>query len=282
MVIMPGAIDTTSAPRSGRGPTSAAPAKVRSLASSATLGLIPIVLLLIAWEWATRSGSYSSVLLPSPLAVATVFVRDWSDLLRHTLASVSRVVIGVGLAFLTAAPLGLLIGRFPVLDRIMDWSVQIFRSFPIIALIPLAILFFGIGDRPAIILIWIASFWPLLISTIFGVKNVERTLMKAAKVANASNALVLRDVLLPSALPSILTGLRLAIGAGWLTVVTAEMMAVKSGLGYLIMYAQVIFRPDLIIAGILIIGAIGLLFDQFVRIARKRFCRWQEGLVLES
>jgi ABC-type nitrate/sulfonate/bicarbonate transport system permease component len=101
-------------------------------------------------------------------------------------------------------------------------------------------------------------------------------------VANASNALILRDILLPSALPSILTGLRLAIGAGWLTVVTAEMMAVRSGLGYLIMYAQVIFRPDLIIAGILIIGAIGLMFDQCVRVARKRLCRWQEGLVLES
>src|SRR4029077_16717542 len=193
----------------GRGPTPAAPAKVRSLASSATLGLIPIVLLLIAWEWATRSGSYSSVFLSSPLAVATVFVRDWSDLLRHTLASVSRVVIGVGLAFLTAAPLGLLIGRFPVLDRIMDWSVQIFRSFPIIALIPLAILFFGIGDRPAILLIWLAAFWPPLISPIFGVKNVERTLLKVAKVANASEVLVLRDILWPSALPSILTGLRL-------------------------------------------------------------------------
>jgi len=281
MVSMPETISTPLAqPSAGTG-RKALP-KTRPLSSSALLGLIPIVLLLIAWELATRSGSYSSVLLPSPLAVATVFVRDWSDLARHTGASVSRVIIGVSLAFLTATPLGLLIGRFPVLDRIMDWSVQIFRSFPIIALIPLAILFFGIGERPAIILIWIAAFWPLLISTIFGVKNVERTLMKAAKVANASNALILRDILLPSALPSILTGLRLSIGAGWLTVVTAEMMAVKSGLGYLIMYAQVIFRPDLIIAGILIIGAIGLMFDQCVRIARKRFCRWQEGLVQES
>ena len=279
MVSMPNTISTPSAQPSA---STRQKAKTRPFSSSALLGLIPIVLLLIAWELATRSGGYSSVLLPSPSAVAIVFVRDWSDLARHTGASVSRVIIGVSLAFLTATPLGLLIGRFPVLDRIMDWSVQIFRSFPIIALIPLAILFFGIGERPAIILIWIAAFWPLLISTIFGVKNVERTLMKAAKVANASNALILRDILLPSALPSILTGLRLAIGAGWLTVVTAEMMAVKSGLGYLIMYAQVIFRPDLIIAGILIIGAIGLMFDQCVRVARKRLCRWQEGLVLES
>src|SRR6202035_2055278 len=131
--------------------------KSRPFSSSALLGLIPIALLLIVWELATRSGSYSSVLLPSPSAVAIVLFRDWSDLARHTGASVSRVSIGVSLAFVTATPLGLLIGRFPVLDRIMDWSVQIFRSFPIIALIPLDILFFGIGERPAIILIWIAA-----------------------------------------------------------------------------------------------------------------------------
>jgi NitT/TauT family transport system permease protein len=192
------------------------------------------------------------------------------------------VCLGVALAFVTAVPLGLLIGRFKMLDVVMDWSIQIFRSFPVIALIPLAILFFGIGDRPAIILIWLAAFWPLIISTIFGVKNVERTLIKVASVANASEYLMLRDILLPSALPSILTGLRLALGAAWLTVVTAEMIAVKSGVGYLIMYAQVIFRPDLIVAGILIIGFIGLIFDQLVRVVRSALCRWQEGLVLES
>jgi ABC-type nitrate/sulfonate/bicarbonate transport system permease component len=244
------------------------------------LGAIPLFVLLVAWEITSRSGVYTAVLLPSPADVAKVFANDWSDLLKHTQASISRVLIGVSIAFVTAVPLGLLIGRFSILDRIMDWSVQIFRSFPIIALIPLAILFFGIGERPAIILIWLAAFWPLLISTIFGVKNVERTLIKVAKVANASNRIVLLDILLPGALPSILTGLRLAIGAGWLTVVTAEMMAVKSGLGYLIMYAQVIFRSDLIVAGILIIGTIGLLFDQCVRVARNFFCRWQEGLVI--
>jgi ABC-type nitrate/sulfonate/bicarbonate transport system permease component len=225
---------------------------------------------------------YSAALLPTPAEVGRVLVTDTADLLKHTQASLARVTLGVTLAFITSVPLGLLIGRFKVLDQIMDWSIQIFRSFPIIALIPLAILFFGIGDRPAIILIWLAAFWPLLISTIFGVKNVERTLLKVAKVANASDALVLRDILWPSALPSILTGLRLGLGAGWLTVVTAEMMAVKSGLGYLIMYAQIIFRPDLIIAGILIIGAIGLLFDQIVRLVRSALCAWQEGLVLDS
>jgi ABC-type nitrate/sulfonate/bicarbonate transport system permease component len=253
-----------------------------ALSRSRFMGVMPLLGLLIIWEIAAKSGAYSAALLPAPAEVARVFVSDAAELMRHTQASLARVCLGVALAFVTAVPLGLLIGRFKMLDVVMDWSIQIFRSFPVIALIPLAILFFGIGDRPAIILIWLAAFWPLIISTIFGVKNVERTLIKVASVANASEYLMLRDILLPSALPSILTGLRLALGAAWLTVVTAEMIAVKSGVGYLIMYAQVIFRPDLIVAGILIIGFIGLIFDQLVRVVRSALCRWQEGLVLES
>ena len=94
--------------------------------------------------------------------------------------------------------------------------------------------------------------------------------------------MVLRDILLPSALPSILTGFRLAAGAGWLTVVTAEMIAVRSGLGYMILYAQMTFRPDQIVAGIIVIGFFGLGFDQLIRLMRNHFCRWQEGLVLEA
>jgi len=249
---------------------------------SRLLGLVPIVAVLALWQFVHSAGIYSNALLPSPAEVGQTFVSEFPDLLRHTQASVGRVLFGVSVAFIMAVPLGLLIGRFRWLDLLLDWAIQMFRSFPVIALIPLAILFFGIGDRPAIVLITVAAFWPLIISTIFGVKSVERTLLKVAKVANASNTLVLRDIMLPSALPSILTGLRLALGAGWLTVVTAEMMAVKSGLGYLIMYAQVIFRPDLILCGILIIGVIGLLFDQVVRMARSALCGWQDGLVLGS
>ncbi len=249
---------------------------------TAALGLAPLALLLALWQAATTGGWYTSVLLPPPIEVARVFGAQWPDLLRHVGASLTRVCVGLAIACITAIPLGLMIGRFKWLDQITDWTIQIFRSLPGIALIPLAILFFGIGDKPAIILITLAAFWPLIISTIFGVKSVERTLLKVARVARAGDALVLRDILLPSALPSILTGLRLAAGAGWLTVVTAEMMAVKSGLGYYIMYAQTTFRAEEIIAGIVTIGAIGLLFDQGIRLLRHRICRWQEGLVLES
>jgi ABC-type nitrate/sulfonate/bicarbonate transport system permease component len=246
------------------------------------LGLVPLLLMLLAWEITARANIYSVALFPTPTQVANVFVNEWDLLLKHTWASLVRVAIGVSIAFVTALPIGLLIGRYKLLDRFMDWTIQIFRCFPGIALIPLAIMFFGIGERPAIILIWLAAFWPILISTVFGVKNVERTLLSVARAANASDRLVLRDILLPSALPSILTGFRLAAGSGWLTVVTAEMIAVRSGLGYMILYAQMTFRPDQIVAGIIIIGTFGLVFDQLIRLMRTYFCRWQEGLVLEA
>ncbi len=242
------------------------------------LGLLPLALLLLAWELAVQAKVYPPVLLPPPEKVLMVFVEDWDTVLANALASVARVVTGIGLSFLVAVPLGLMIGRYKTLDLFTDWSIQIFRSVPPISLIPLAILFLGIGDKPAISLIFLSGLWPLLINTIFGVRGIERTLIKVARAARAGEFLVIKDIILPASLPAIFTGLRLAVGAGWLTVVTAEMIAVKSGLGYMILNAQLTFRSDLIFAGIIVIGAIGLLADQLVRMVRSRVCRWQEGL----
>ena len=242
------------------------------------LGLLPLALLLVAWTVAVELEVYPQILLPPPLKVLMVFVNDWPTVLDNALASIARVVAGITLSFLFAVPLGLMIGRYKLLDMMTDWSIQIFRSVPPIALIPMAILFLGIGDKPAIALIFLAGTWPLLINTIFGVRGIERTLLKVARAARASDMLVMRDIVLPAALPSIFTGLRLAVGAGWLTVVTAELIAVKSGLGYMILNAQLTFRSELIIAGIVVIGAIGLAADQLVRRVRSHVCRWQEGL----
>ena len=244
-------------------------------------GLVPLAALLAVWQLAVWAGIYPTVLLPAPRAVLAVFGQDMPDILSNAAASITRVVTGVGLAFAVAVPLGMLIGRYRTLDRVTDWSIQIFRSVPPIALIPMAILFFGIGDRPAIVLIFLAALWPLLINTIFGVRSIDRTMLKVAQAARASEWLIFRDIILPAAMPSVFTGLRLAIGGGWLTVVTAEMIAVKSGLGYMILTAQLTFQSQLIVAGIIVIGAIGLLADQGTRLLRSRVCRWQEGLVAQ-
>ena len=242
------------------------------------LGLLPLALLLLAWQIAVELKVYPPVLLAPPAKVLAVFVDDLPTLLDHALSSLARVTVGIGCSFVVAVPLGLLIGRYEILDMLTDWSIQIFRSVPPISLIPLAILLLGIGDKPAISLIFLSGLWPLLINTIFGVRGIERTLIKVARAARAGEFLVMKDIVLPAALPAIFTGLRLAVGAGWLTVVTAEMLAVKSGLGYMILNGQLTFRSDLIIAGIIVIGGIGLLADQLVRLVRARVCRWQEGL----
>ena len=222
------------------------------------LGLLPLALLLLAWHLAVELKVYPPVLLPPPAKVRWSSSRTGSTVLGNALASIAAWSPGITLSFLFAVPLGLMIGRYQLLDTMTDWSIQIFRSIPPIALIPLAILFLGIGDKPAIALIFLAGTWPLLINTIFGVRNIERTLIKVARAARASEFLVMKDIILPAALPAIFTGLRLAVGGGWLTVVTAEMIAVKSGLGYMILNAQLTFRSDLIIAGIIVIGGIGL------------------------
>ena len=242
------------------------------------LGLLPLALLLLAWQIAVELKVYPPVLLAPPAKVLAVFVDDLPTLLEHALSSLARVTVGIGCSFVVAVPLGLLIGRYEILDMLTDWSIQIFRSVPPISLIPLAILLLGIGDKPAISLIFLSGLWPLLINSIFGVRGIERTLIKVARAARAGEFLVMKDIVLPAALPAIFTGLRLAVGAGWLTVVTAEMLAVKSGLGYMILNGQLTFRSDLIIAGIIVIGGIGLLADQLVRLVRARVCRWQEGL----
>ena len=246
--------------------------------STRLVGLLPLLGLLVLWQVAVWAQVYPQVLLPPPMKVADAFLSHTSEIALNLLASLSRVAIGIGTSFAVGVPLGLLIGRFAWLDRLFDWSIQAFRSIPPISLIPMAMLFFGIGDQPAIVLIFLAGLWPLLLNTIFGVRNIERTLLKVATAAGASEALVLRDIILPAVLPNIFTGLRLAIGGGWLTVVTAEMIAVKSGLGYMILNAQMTFRPELIFAGIIVIGGVGLLGDWGVQRLRRVACSWQEGL----
>jgi NitT/TauT family transport system permease protein len=253
---------------------------MRAIGRRIPWGALPLLMLLLVWELAARAHIFPDVLLPSPVGVWDAFREEWRLIASAVGASVLRVFAGVTLAAVTAIPCGLVLGRFDRLYRLMDWTIQIFRCFPAIALVPLAILFFGIGNKPAIILIWFSAFWPLLINTIFGVHSVERGLLRIARSAHASEAMIQREILLPGALPAILTGLRLAVGSGWLTVVTAEMIAVRSGLGYLIMYAQTVFRADEVLAGMLAIGFIGFLLDLAVRAVHQRVCRWQEGLVI--
>jgi NitT/TauT family transport system permease protein len=166
-------------------------------------GLLPLLVLLGLWQAVSWAQIYPSVLLPAPAGRGGF---------RH------RVVVGVSLAFGFAVPLGLLIGRYQILDVLADWSIQIFRSVPPSVSSRSRSCSFGIGDKPAIVLIFLAATWPLLINTIFGVRSIERTLIKVARAARASELLIFRDIILPSPMPRCSLGcasLSAPVGSRW-------------------------------------------------------------------
>jgi NitT/TauT family transport system permease protein len=172
--------------------------------------------------------------------------------------------------------LGLLIGLSKVTERVLDPTIQVLRNIPVTAWVPLSLVFFGIGNAPAIFLIGLGAFFPAAINTTHGVRQINITLYKAARMMGANERELLSRVILPAALPSILTGVRLSMGIAWVLVVVAEMLAVRSGLGYLLNDAYLFYRNDVVMATMLSIGLLGFLSDRLVVIARDVLLTWNE------
>jgi NitT/TauT family transport system permease protein len=240
------------------------------------LPAITFALLLAAWYFAVRwSGTK---VLPSPLEVekglmelvqAHVLWADIADSLR-------RVVIGFGLAAVLGIPLGLALGWYPELNKVINPVIQLLRPISPIAWIPVAILFLGIGDRSATALIFLGAFFPIVVSCVDGVNNVSSVFRRAGRNFGLSPLQLLGRVVFPAALPNILVGLRIAFGIAWLVVVAAEMVAVDSGLGFLIIDSRNSGkRYDLVVAAMLLIGIIGLALDFLFRgLERIKSVRW--------
>jgi NitT/TauT family transport system permease protein len=266
--VAPGAspdVATSSRDVSGRQPAALLPA-------IALPCLVAAVLLLI-WEWAVRVSR--SDLFPGPYQVALGLAElvHKGLLLKYIVASLFRVTWGFLLAVLVGVPLGLLLGWFRRAYQAFNPLVQVLRPISPIAWIPLAILWFGVSDLAPVFLIFLASVFPITVSATAAVRNLQPVYLRAARNFGLSRSQLFRRVILPASLPQILTGLRIALGVAWLVVVAAEMIAVNSGLGYLIIDARNAGkRYDLVVAGMIIIGAIGLLLDMMVR----RLERFQE------
>lgn len=215
---------------------------------------------------------------PSPLNVW----RGISELLhKHVLwadigDSLRRVALGFGGAALVGIPLGLCLGWFPAANQVVNPTLQILRPISPIAWIPVAIVFFGIGDPAAIFLVFLGSFFPIVVACVSGVSSVPVLFRRAGRNFGLSNMQLLRRIVFPAALPQILIGLRIALGIAWLVVVAGEMIAVDSGLGYLVIDSRNSGkRYDLVVAAMLIIGVIGLALDvAFRRIEKVRSVRW--------
>jgi NitT/TauT family transport system permease protein len=240
------------------------------------------LLLLAIWHFATANRPAS--LIPPPydvwqelqdLAVGGINDDAYSGtLLTHLLASISRVYGGFALALLVALPLGLLIGRVPLVRQLIDPTIQILRPVPVTAWLPLAMIIFGLGPRSAFFLVFLGAFYPILVNTIFGVRSVEPRLFEAASMLGCTGAAQFFRVVLPAALPSIFTGMRLGLGFAWVVIVVGEMTGVQTGLGAIIMEARQLSRTEIVISGMIVIGVFGFLSDQLVMLIGKRLLKW--------
>lgn len=239
--------------------------------------LLVIAAVIGAW-WAIVVRTESAI-FPTPWAVVTGTLELAEDgtLWEHIGASLLRVGIGFGLALCVAIPLGLWMGWVAGAYRTFNPIFQMLRPISPIAWIPIAILWFGVGDLSPIFLIFISSVFPMIVQTTAGVHQIDRRYLRAAANFGVSRGVLFRQVVIPAVLPEIIVGMRIGIGVAWLVVVAAEMIALRSGLGYLIMDSRNAGnRYDLVIASMIIIGIIGLLLDGATRLLeRMKTVRWR-------
>ncbi len=249
----------------------------RLLAGRVGLGALSLVLGLTAWTLAAQF-SVEAELLPAPYEVLQTFWERLSDgrLMPHVWASLFRVLVGFGLGVAVAIPAGFLMGWYAWARGMLEPWVQFFRTVPPLALIPLVILFLGIGESSKIFLIFLASFLACVIATFQGVRNVDKTLINAARVLGSNDRSLFLHVIVPASFPYILVGMRVALGSAWATLVAAELIAATQGLGQMIQNASQFFDTETVIVGIVLIGVLGFAMDRAVLYLERRLTGWQE------
>ncbi|MEH6725036.1 MAG: ABC transporter permease [Hyphomicrobiales bacterium] len=257
-------------------------AGTRRKINKVALGSIVPVCLILLWELGVRwTGTR---LIPPPYQVA-VMMWDFAfggiyddafsaSLPTHFWVSVQRVYGGFLLAVVLAVPLGLMIGRFPLLKAMLDPTLSLLRPVPVTAWLPLSMIFFGLGPKSAIFLVFLGAFYPILLNTIFGVKSVDDKLFEAAAMLGCNGSQLFRSVVIPAATPQIFNGLRLGLGVAWILIVVGEMTGVPEGLGAVIMDGRTLSRTDLVITGMIVIGITGFLSDRLIVLANNYLLKW--------
>ena len=241
----------------------------------------PILLVLI-WDRAVAiSGTR---LIPSPHQVA-VMMYDFSfggvyddafsgTILIHIWKSVQRVYSGFFLAAIIGIPLGMMIGRSRILRQLLDPTISLLRPIPVTAWLPLSMIFFGLGPNAAIFLVFLGAFYPILLNTMFGVRSIDPRLFEAAAMLGCSGTGMFRQIVLPASLPAIFSGLRIAHGFAWILIVVGEMTGVPTGLGSVVMDGRTLSRTDLVITGMIVIGACGFVTDRIIVAISNRLLSW--------
>jgi NitT/TauT family transport system permease protein len=248
--------------------------------------LLPAALVAL-WQVAVVEQWVAAGIIPSPAQVLeswctwifgsakpmlSPYSGTWLDNVTY---STRRVLQGFGLAALAGVPLGLIIGWSRLAARLVDPSIQLLRPVPITAWLPFAIAVFGIYDASALFLIGLGAFYPIVVNTTHGVRETNLLLLRAARMLGARPATVLGKVVFPSALPSIFTGLRLGVGVAWTAVIVAEMIAVKSGLGYVLWDAYYVGRMDICVATMFSVGILGFASDRIIVAISRLMLRWR-------
>ena len=223
--------------------------------------------LLLVWDLLARFSGWSRQVFPGPVVVLVSMVELITNgtLVRHTVASLFRVTVGFYLAALLGIPLGILLGMMKTVRGLVNPLIQFLRPISPLAWIPLAMLWLGIGDPPAIFLIFLSSFFPLVVSTVIAVDAINPTYFYVAANFNFSRMETIRRLVIPAIIPDVVTALRMTVTIAWLVVVAAEMIAVQSGLGFLILDSRNALRMDYVMDAMIVIGLVGLILDRLMR-----------------
>lgn len=258
---------------------------IRLLAILAALpNLILLAVIILLWQfvskvWLPRIDPQMSVLMPAPsnIAVTAAGMIASGELFYHLIASLKREISAFFFAA-AAIPLGIAMGWWRLVYKQVNPIMEVLRPIPPLAWIPLSILWFGLGDEQNEFIIFLGMFFPILVNTIVGVKNIDPNLVRAARSLGAPEHKLLMRIVLKGALPQIITGVRIGLGVGWMALVAAELVGANSGLGFLINDARSMLRTDIIMVGMLTIGLIGLLIDTAIRVLSRQLLPWSLAL----
>ncbi|MDY6856167.1 MAG: ABC transporter permease [Thermodesulfobacteriota bacterium] len=246
--------------------------------------ILSLIAFFSIWEIIGQWELVDPLFLPAPTAI---LAEGWKltlsgELFTHISVSLYRVGMGYGLGALVGVGLGILVGWYKVLEEYVDPLIEMIRPISPLALLPLMILWFGMGNGSKVIIIFKASLFPILLNTIAGVKGVDIKLIQAAKTLGANQRQVFSKVVLPASLPTILTGLRISTALAMLAIVGVEMLAAESGLGFLLVEAENVFDTPKMFVGLLVLGILGYLWDRLARVAQKRILVWHKEVTLEG
>ncbi|HBZ15140.1 taurine ABC transporter permease TauC [Pantoea sp. NPDC088449] len=246
-----------------------------------SLSLLSVGVLLLLWWGITALGLIAPLFLPPPQVVLQKLIliaspQGFMDatLWQHLGASLARMLVALFFAALIGIPVGIAMGLSPSIRGLLDPLIELYRPVPPLAYLPLMVIWFGIGETSKILLIYLAIFAPVTLSTLAGVKNAQQVRIRAAQALGASRWQLLRFVILPGALPEILTGLRIGLGVGWSTLVAAELIAATRGLGFMVQSAGEFLATDVVLAGIAVIALIAFGLELGLRALQRRLTPW--------